>query len=48
MGNVQSLGMTMLSKVGDIKDAIVDRTISAVSWIKSLFTSSNSTVANAA
>jgi len=48
MGNVQSLGMTMLSKVGDIKDAIVDRTISAVSWVKSLFTSNDSTVANAA
>jgi len=44
----QSLGMTMLSNVVEIKGAVIKSTLSAVSWIKSLFTSNDSTVANAA
>jgi hypothetical protein len=44
----QSLGMTMLSNAVEIKDAVIKGTLSAVSWIKGLFTSNDSTVANAA
>jgi hypothetical protein len=48
MDNLKGLGATMLSKAVDIKDAVINRSISAVSWIKGLFTSNDSKVSNAA
>lgn len=48
MDTLKDLGVTMLSKAVDIKDAIIDRSLSAVAWVKGLFTSNNSTAAHAA